>query len=346
MSNRQDGEGGHRHDTAHGHGHAHDHEHAPHGHDDHAHHDHGHGLFGHAGHAHGNVNERRVFWAAALTGGFTLVELVGGLLAGSLALIADAGHMLTDSAGLFLAWLAFRIARRPADRRRTYGFDRMEVLVAFGNGLFLIVLSAIIFIEALRRLASPVEVEWLPMLVVATGGLLVNIAAFFILHGAERDNLNIRGAVLHVLGDLLGSVAAIGAALIIMATGWLPIDPILSVLVTVLILVSAWRLVRDSAHILLEGAPADISGAEIEPDITSNVAGVLNVHHVHVWSISQQRPMVTLHACIAEDASATAVTAQIKQRLRDRFGVDHATVEVEHGVCADDLVDPPLAAHG
>lgn len=318
--------------------------HHHHGHD-HAGHSHAHGHFhaeadANAGESGSSGNERRVLWAAAITGGFTILEVVGGLIAGSLALIADAGHMLTDSGGLLLAWAAFRIARRPADRRRTYGFERVEVLAAFGNGLFLLGLSAVILIEAFRRLAEPVPVEWLPMLVIAAGGLLANIAAFVILHGADRGNLNIRGAVLHVIGDLLGSVAAIGAALIIMATGWTPADPILSVLVTVLIVVSAWRLIRDSSHILLEGAPTGISTAEIEADLPETVAGVESIHHVHAWSISQQRPMVTLHACLGEGVDAAETTLRIKQRLMDRFAIAHATVEVERGVCADEAIAP------
>ncbi len=333
-------------------------------HDDHDHghgeHDHGHGGGrdrnaspagrSHAGHAHGpgghhgNANERRVFWAAAITGSFALVEVFGGIAAGSLALIADAGHMLTDAGGLLMAWIAFRIARRPADARRTFGFARMEVLVAFANGLFLLALAAFILIEAIRRLFEPVAVDWAPMLIVAVGGLLANIVAFVILHGADRNNLNIRGAVLHVLGDLLGSVGAIAAALVIMATDWTPADPILSVFVTLLIVVAAWRLVRDSAHILLEGAPETLDVAEIASDLPASVPGVASVHHVHAWSISQARPMVTLHACVDEAVAAPDAVLSIKRRLKERFAIDHATVEVERGECADAALGIPAGA--
>src|SRR5947207_2201880 len=211
----------------------------------HRHHD-------HAAHGHAS-NEQRVGWAALLTGAFMLVEAAGGVLAGSLALLADAGHMLTDAASLTLAWLAFRIARRPADWRRTYGFHRFQVLAAYSNGLALFFIAVAICYEAIHRVREPVEILAGPMLAVAVIGLLVNLAAFFVLHGAERGNLNVKGAMLHVLGDLLGSAAAIIAALVILATGWTPIDPLLSVLVAVLILRSAWVLVSASGHILLQG---------------------------------------------------------------------------------------------
>ncbi len=191
----------------------------------------------------GPDNQRRVGWAALLTGGFMVVEAVGGVLSGSLALLADAGHMLTDAAALALAWLAFRIARRPSDWKRTYGFHRFQVLAAYSNGLTLFFIALAIAYEAFQRLREPAEVLGGPMLAVAVLGLVVNIAAFLVLHGADRESLNVRGAMLHVLGDLLGSAAAIVAALVILWTGWTPIDPLLSVLVAVLILRSAWFLV-------------------------------------------------------------------------------------------------------
>ena len=207
------------------------HEHR-HGHDHHGHDHHGHG---HGGHAHGLDNERRVAIAMWLTGGFMLIEAAGGWFAGSLALIADAGHMLTDTGALALAWLAVRLARRPADGARSYGYRRAETLAAFLNGAVMLALSLWIIAEAVGRIASPSPILGEPMLVVAAGGLAVNILSFFLLHGAE-DSLNLRGAALHVLGDLLGSVAAIAAAIVILATGFMPIDPILSVLVALLIL--------------------------------------------------------------------------------------------------------------
>lgn len=267
-----------------------------------------------------------------------VAEAVAGVLSGSLALIADAGHMLADAASLALAWAAFRVAERPHDWTRTYGFHRLHVLAAYTNGLTLVFVSIGIVAEAIHRLREPVTVLGGPMLVVALLGIVVNIAAFAALHGADRDNLNIKGALLHVVGDLLGSVAAIAAAIVILATGWSPIDPLLSVLVSLLILRSAWVLIRDSGHILLEAAPRGLDVEAMRNDLAANIPGVEDVHHVHAWSLTQERPMVTLHARIPEPAGpgeAARVSAAVKAHLRARYDITHATVEIEHGECAD-----------
>ncbi|MEX2453248.1 MAG: cation diffusion facilitator family transporter [Rhodospirillaceae bacterium] len=282
----------------------------------------------HHGDAHSG-NERRLAVAAAITGLFMIAEVAGGVLSGSLALIADAGHMLTDFASLTLAWFAFRLSRRPADWKRTYGFDRFQIIVAFANGIALFLVAGWILYEAVSRLFEPVEIVGPVMAGVAFAGLVVNIAAFAILHGADRDNLNIRGAALHVLGDLLGSVAALAAAATIILTGWTPIDPILSVLVAALILRSAWRLVKESGHILLEGAPANMDVAAIAEDLPRSIDGVRRVHHLHAWSITQERSMLTLHADVAETLRDVDAIAAIKARLQEKFGIDHATVEIE-----------------
>jgi cobalt-zinc-cadmium efflux system protein len=287
------------------------------------------------GHAHGPANERRVGQAALLTGAFMLAEVAGGLIAGSLALLADAGHMLTDFASLALAWFAFRLSRRPADWTRTYGFDRFQVLIAFVNGVTLAVLSLWIVVEAVRRLRDPIEVLGGPMAAIAALGLLVNVVAFLLLHGADRNNLNIRGASLHVLGDLLGSVAALAAAAIILFTGWMAADPLLSMLVALIILRSAWGLIRDSAHILLESAPRGLDVAAIGPDLEAHVLDVCGVHHVHAWAITHERAMITLHARVTGAAAPDVTVAAIKARLRDRFALDHVTVELERESCAD-----------
>ncbi|XSG81600.1 MAG: cation diffusion facilitator family transporter [Methyloligella sp. ZOD6] len=292
----------------------------------------------HGSHDHSHVNsnnEKRMAAAAIITGLFMVAEVVGGIVSGSLALIADAGHMLTDFASLALAWFGFRLARRPADWKRTYGFDRFQVLVAFVNGLALFVIAAWIVYEAYERLNEGAAVEGGIMMVVAALGLLVNIGAFLLLHGADRENLNVRGAAIHVLGDLLGSVAALIAGGVIYWTGWTPIDPLLSVLVALIILRSGWYVVKASAHILLEGAPPEIDSREIGPDIIANVKGVEDVHHVHVWAITQERTMVTLHAVITEPKEIDAIVRKIKERLQTRFGFGHATIEVECEDCAD-----------
>ena len=299
-----------------------------HSHASHKHADHGHGA------AHAN-NERRMGLAAALTGAFMFAEVAGGIAAGSLALIADAGHMLTDFASLALAWFGFRLSRRPADWRRTYGFDRFQVLVAFTNGLALFAIAAWIVYEAIERLMTTTQVSGGIMVVIAALGLLVNIAAFRLLQGADRENLNIRGAAVHVLGDLLGSVAALAAGAVILLTGWTPIDALLSIVVALIIVKSGWRVTADAGHILLEGAPGELDTRAIGPDLVANVTGVAEVHHVHVWSITQSRRMVTLHACIGETDDSDAIVKSIKARLKEHFGLDHATVEIERGICAD-----------
>jgi cobalt-zinc-cadmium efflux system protein len=299
----------------------------------HGSHDHSH-PHGAAGHAHAS-NETRMALAAVLTGLFMFAEVGGGLVSGSLALLADAGHMLTDFASLSLAWFGFRLARRPADWKRTYGFDRFQVMVAFVNGLALVVISLWIVYEAYERLSQSAPVEGGIMVVVASVGLLVNIGCFLLLHGADRENLNVRGAAIHVMGDLLGSVAALAAGAVIMFTGWTPIDPLLSLLVALIIVKSAWHVIAESGHILLEGAPKEVDTREIAPDLLSHVPGVCDVHHVHVWAITQERTMVTLHAGIGETQDIDATVLAIKQRLQQRFGLSHATIEIERGACAD-----------
>jgi cobalt-zinc-cadmium efflux system protein len=265
-----------------------------------------------------------------------VAEIAGGLISGSLALLADAGHMLTDFASLALAWLGFRLARQPADWRRTYGFDRFSVLVAFVNGIALFAIAAGIVLEASRRLYEPVQVAGGLMLWVAGGGLAVNVTVFLILRTGDKHNLNIRAAVLHVIGDLLGSVAAVVASLVILATGWMPIDPILSMLVALIILRSAWHVVADSGHILLEGSPPGFDARAVKDDIRAALPYVIDVHHVHAWSISQERPMVTLHANVAPDTSSTDAVRDIKRMLAQHFRITHATVEIENGACVDD----------
>ena len=292
------------------------------------------------GHAHGHLhaaNERSVAVAAVLTGAFMLVEVAGGLFSGSLALLADAGHMLTDFASLALAWLGFRLTRRPADWRRTYGFDRFSVLVAFVNGIALFAIAAWIVVEAGHRLLyAQSHVLGLPMLWVALAGLGVNVIAFFILRGGDEGNLNIRAAALHVMGDLLGSVATVIASVVILTTGWMPIDPLLSVLVALIILRSAWRIVAESSHILLEGSPPGFDARAVKDDIRAALPYVIDVHHVHAWSISQERPMVTLHANVAAEVDSSMAVRDIKRMLARHFRIEHATVEIEYGACVDD----------
>lgn len=297
----------------------------------------------HAGHAGRHdvgstyaTNMRRIFWALLFTGGFLVIEVIVGIISGSLALLADAAHMLVDTIALLFAWIAFKLSRRPADKSRTYGYHRFPILAAFTNGISLIFIIGWIFIEAAGRLIHPTEVLAGPMLVAAVLGLVVNLVAFLMLYGADRENLNIRGALLHVLGDMLGSAAAIIASLTIIMTGWMQIDPLLSVLIGVFVLRNAWFLVKDSAHVLLEGVPKQLDVREIGPDLVSHIPAVEDVHHVHAWSLSQDRSLLTLHARIAGGTHPDSVIAEIQSRLAEQFEVHHVTVQIELESCTDD----------
>ena len=287
-------------------------------------------------HASTNSNMRRVTIALVLTGTFMIVEVVGGILSGSLALLADAGHMLTDTMALALAAVAFQVSKRPADARLTYGYQRFQILAAFVNGLSLLFIVGWILYEAFSRFVSPQEVLGKTMLVVAVAGLVVNIFAFIVLHGGDRENLNIRGAALHVAGDLLGSVAAIVAAVVIIYTGWMAIDPILSVAVAILILKSAWVLVKRSAHVLLEGAPEWMNVDEMQEGLVEQIPEVVSIHHVHVWGMTPQDLMLTMHVRVENHtANPTDIIRRVKALLRHDYGIGHSTVEIETDDCAD-----------
>jgi cobalt-zinc-cadmium efflux system protein len=307
---------------------------------DHGHHRHDREARGHEhgyGHAHGvGTDERRIAWAFVIIFGFMVVEVAGGVISGSLALLADAGHMVSDATALGMSWAALRIGKRPADSMRSYGYRRLEVLVAFVNGCTLFAIAGWVVIEAVRRFVAPIPVLGGPMLGVAIAGLLANVVAFLVLSGGNRENLNIRSAWLHVLGDLLGFVIAIVAAVAILFTGWSPIDPILSVLVAVLILKSAWEIVRSSAHILLEGAPAGLNLDALRADLLATVPGIEEVHHIHAWSLTQEQSLVTLHVRCAPDTDPQTIVPAVNGRLRERFGIAHSTIQVDHADCIDE----------
>ncbi len=282
------------------------------------------------------ASERRIWVALLITGGFMLIEVGGGLLSGSLALLADAGHMLTDTAALALAWVAFRVADKPADEKRTFGYHRFQILAAFVNGLTLVGIVGWIVIEALRRLLHPIEVLGAPMLAIAVLGLVVNLGVYALLHGADSKNLNVRGAAIHVLGDLLGSAAAITAAGIILWTGWTPADPLLSLLVAILILRSAWSLLRKSGHILLEGMPEWLDTAAIRARLVDAVPELLDIHHVHVWSLNPRMLLLTMHADVRPGLDQPRALREMKRILEHEFGISHSTIEFDVGECADE----------
>lgn len=303
-------------------------EHAPHAHDD------GHGP-GHDHHPQRDQGAGRLKVALGITLTIMLVEAVGGWWTGSLALLADAGHMLADAGSLLLAVLALAQAARPADTAHSYGHSRFTVLAAFVNGLALLAVSAWIAIEGVARLIQPQPVQGWTMAGVALIGLLANVAAFALLHGGHAHDLNRRGAAAHVLSDLLGSVAALIAGVIIATTGWLRADPLLSMIAAALILRTGLRVVRESAHVLVEGVPAGIDVAAVSTQLPRAVAGVSSVHHVHAWSLTPGDNLLTLHAVLAPEADADLTLNAIRNWLRSNYRIGHATVQVERSGCDD-----------
>ncbi|HEY4146447.1 MAG TPA: cation diffusion facilitator family transporter [Pinirhizobacter sp.] len=279
--------------------------------------------------------QRKLLIAFVLTTVMMVVEAFGGLWSGSLALLADAGHMLVDALAMLLAFCGAWFATRPADKKRTFGYGRMEVLAGFVNALTQFVLIVFIAYEAVQRLFSPTPILSGVMLIVAVIGLAVNVLVLSTLHGHDKDDVNVAGASLHVLGDLLGSVAAIVAALAVRWLGWLWADPVLSVLVCLLILRSAWMLLRRSSHILLEGTPEGVKPEDVEVVLKAADPGIADIHHVHVWQVASGSRMATLHAEVHEGASAAAVLDAIKRTLLDRYGIGHATVQIDPGPCPD-----------
>ncbi len=313
------------------------HEHGQHQH--HQHHEHHAHEHGHAGHAHSHAagaDEWRIACACLIVIAFLVLQVVGGVISGSLALLADAGHMVSDAVALGMSWAALRIGRRPADPLRSYGYRRLEVLVAFANGCALFVITAWIVFEAAWRLAKPHPVLGLPMLVVAAAGLLANAVAFVILSGGPRENLNLRSAWLHVLGDLLGFAITVVAAAVILATGRARVDPVLSLIVAALILRSAFQIVRAAGHILLEGTPPGFDAASVRDDLMSMLPDVCDVHHVHAWCLTQEQSFITLHVRVTPGADLDALVPAITRRLGFRFGIAHSTIQVDHAECEDE----------
>lgn len=282
-------------------------------------------------------DEKRLFWAMLLTGSFMIVEIIGGVVANSLALLSDAFHMLTDLMSLILAWFAVKIAQKQSDQKRSYGYQRMEVLAAFINGFTMILVVGWICFEAIARLVEPHEVKADVMLVVSIFGLFANLATLKILHSSHEHNLNIKGAIIHVVGDLLSSGAAIIAALIILWQGWMPIDPLLSILVSLLVLKSAIALVKKAGHILLEGVPEDFVLEDIKKGLKEKFATIIDIHHLHIWSLTSQHPLLTSHLVVQKETDQSDLLISVKKALADEFGITHSTIQIEiEGLCPDD----------
>lgn len=309
----------HGHKHGHGHGHSHDHDHS------------------HTAGASGRI----LAIAFALTAVFMVVEFAGGVLAQSLALVADAGHMLTDAAALALAWAAVHIATRPADAKRSFGYQRLRVLATFVNGCALLFIVAWIAFEAIVRLLNPVPVNATAILWIGSLGLAINLIVFAMLRRGDSHDMNVSAARLHVLGDLLGSVAAIVAALIILWTGWMPIDPLLSLLVSALIVKTAIALVRRSTHILLEGSPDWLDHSELRRTLEQKIPAIRDVHHVHTWSVGPHDTFLTMHAMVNGAADQAMVLKDTKVLLAEHFGITHTTIQIEVEDCIDkDCAEP------
>ncbi|MFO7605313.1 MAG: cation diffusion facilitator family transporter [Desulfurivibrionaceae bacterium] len=294
----------------------------------------------------GNGSQRSLLLSFLLIFGFMLVEAVGGWLTNSLALLSDAGHMLTDSGALALSLLAIKIGQRPPSLTKTFGYRRFEILAALFNGLALWAMVGIILHEAFLRLQAPPEVNGRGMLAVATVGLIVNLVAIRLLHSHKEDNINIRGAFLHVLADSLGSVGAMAAGLIVLTTGWTLVDPLISLGICCLILWSSWGIVRDAVHILLLGVPAHIDYRKVE-QLIQEQDGVCCVYDLHIWTIASGQEAVTAHVVVPDGfGGQNEVLEEIGAGLARNFGIEHATIQIEEshkikdqGICSSCRID-------
>jgi len=297
---------------------------------------HDHSAHDHAGHAHAQPGTpvRALAIAFLITAMFAVVEGAGGYFTGSLALLSDAGHMITDAAALAVAMFAQKVAQRPPSPRASYGYARAEVLAAFVNALVMLLIVAAIVFEAVQRLAHPSAVAGVMVLVIASVGLVVNLIAAWVL-SRQQGSMNTRAALLHVTGDLLGSVAAIVAGGVIATTGWLPIDPILSIVISLLILRSTWRLLRQSSAVLMEGVPPHLDYAEIG-NALSRLPGVANVHDLHVWQMGSEDVALSAHVAIGEGVEWPRTLGAAQRMLRERYAITHVTLQP----------DWPLVARG
>ena len=289
---------------------------AIHGHD----HDHDAARYGSA---------RALAIVLALTATLMVVEIAGGIFTDSLALLADAGHMLSDASSAGLALFAVWLAGRPATLSRSYGYKRAEILAALANGVLLVVVAVWILVEAWRRFDDPPDVLGGWMLVVAIVGLLVNAVAMGVLLRSERESLNVQAALRHVLADLLGSVGVVVAALIIVTTGWERADPIVSAAIALLVLASSWGVLRDSVSILLEAAPRGVDAKQVEDAIVRS-PGVVSVHDLHVWTITSGFPALSAHVLVGAGEDCHGRRRELELLLQERFGIDHTTLQVDH----------------
>lgn len=294
-----------------------------HSHDEHSH--------GGVGHSHGgrSQNSRALAIALAITATYTVAEVIGGLLTGSLALLADAAHMLSDNFSLGLALFAFWLSAKPPTPDQSFGYKRAEILAALFNGVTLVVISIWIFYEAYRRFQDPPEILGGWMMAVAVMGLFVNIAAALVLSRSEGESLNLQGALRHILADLAGSAGVIAAAVVILLTGWYLADPLISVLIGVLVLASSWKLLKESANILLEQSPPGMDAEEVGERMVG-VEGVEEVHDLHVWMITSGFPALAAHVLVGNDQDCHERRRELEKVIYREFGIEHTTLQVDH----------------
>lgn len=279
-------------------------------------------------HQHRESSFRRLTWALVLATTYMFAEIVGGLISNSFALLADAGHMLTDVGALGLSLFAMAMARRPPADTRTYGYYRAEILAALANGATLIAISLYIFVEAYRRFRDPPEIASGLMMLVAVGGLLVNGAMLLILRRGQAESLNVRGAWLHVLGDALGSVGVIVAAGLIWAFGWNWADPVASVVIAILIVIASWRLLGEAVTVLMEGAPGHIDVDQVRSSI-KDTAGVIGVHDLHVWTITTGFVALSAHVDVESHSATPNLLNELRRMLHEQFDIEHVTLQFE-----------------
>jgi cobalt-zinc-cadmium efflux system protein len=278
---------------------------------------------------HGDANRRALATVLGFTAAFMLAEVVGGLITGSLALLADAAHMASDVASLALALFAFWLSAKPPTPERSFGYKRAEILAALANGVTLVAVSIWIFYEAYQRLQEPPEILGGWMLVVAVIGLFVNLAGALVLSRSGSESLNLQGALRHVIADLFGSVGAITAAGVIVLTGWTYADPLISVLIGLLVLGSSWKLLRDSVNILLEQSPPGIDANEVGRRMASS-PGVEEVHDLHIWTITSGFPALAAHVLVGREENCHARRRDLERLLEQEFGIEHTTLQVDH----------------
>lgn len=280
-------------------------------------------------------SEKSLWLALGLTSAFMVAEVIGGVLSGSLALISDAAHMFTDTAALAIALAAMRVARRPADARRTYGYHRFEILAAAFNALLLFAVAIYILVEAYSRFRNPPAIETSAMLWIAALGLVVNLVSMRLLAAGKDSSLNVKGAYLEVWSDMLGSIGVIGGALLIRYTGWAWVDPLIAVAIGLWVLPRTWTLLRDTTHILLQGVPRGFDLKAIRAAM-NEVAGVTSVHDFHLWSVAGDDASLTAHIAVAEGADAEATRRAVAEMLESRFAIHHATIQTETEPCGDE----------